>query len=451
MKTRSECLARIVLIVSLFLPCAAQGQTRDAQKEQTEKNPTKQVLNKVGGAIVRVITEGNVYKKGEGGLEPKGFDGTGFIIDPEGFILTSYHVIFPERWSWDVQPMSRRYDNTLVVDKERQVLDIRGQIIGSPKIYVELRGLNFLALPAKLVGFDELSDLAILKIVSKDTVEFLRKNSLLDREINQLPRLLFSKDYDVGDEVLAVGFARSFEQFPTVTKGIISGIGRSAKDGTFSGLIQTDAVLNKGNSGGPLLDMGGNVVGISTGGWDTTEVDYSSKVDVVHGIFYARSSDVTLPLLERLLAGKRIRRPTLGIRTRTVTQSMAATYKFRALGVMVDEIETNSPIRATKLKLEDVITQIESIDQNGLPDKPGGINTWLIFNEGNLTDCLAFLKPGQKVRITFYHPLQMVLDAFHRESPLLFEDSRHLAPDMPFFQADIRVPEPPASIPEGFR
>ena len=157
-------------------------------------------------------------------IEPESA-GTGFVVDAAGYIVTNNHVVLPHL-EWP-----------------------------DPAIRVTLPDGH--EVPAKLVGRDELSDLAVVKI-----------------DVSNLRPLDFANDSDVrvGEEVVAIGYGLAFELegMPSVTRGVVSALHRSRSElrGELSvslgDLVQTDAAINHGNSGGPLLDMRGRVVGINT-------------------------------------------------------------------------------------------------------------------------------------------------------------------------------------------
>jgi S1-C subfamily serine protease len=189
--------------------------------------------------------------------------GTGFVVDKSGYIITCYHVI-----------------NKIPKDGE---------------VFAEFRGdPENEAIPAvaKLVGIDESSDLALLKVNAEDD----RLNPIKVKVLNnlELPRLEFAYGASLGEEVVAVGSALGLAGYPTLSKGVISGLFRVApgdRGSSLAGLVQTDAAINQGNSGGPLVNRYGEVLGVNT-------IDMKSDASK---IAYARSYLVCAEIAQRLI------------------------------------------------------------------------------------------------------------------------------------------------------
>ena len=416
--------ALLALGTLAFILAAArpQDQERDEGKDRLI-SPTRKVLDRVGSAIVRVVAQGKLARDGAAGKEEIS-SGTGFVVNANGYyVVTNHHVLFPPKHRWDPgeilihQPgKSFRTDDE---DRKRVMIDDQGSEFALPReLRVEFRGLHFLAVSAELISFDEPSDLAVLKFDEHLAFDTLRTKSVLDRNLGhngvRLPALEFAERYAIGDDVIAVGFARSIDGFPTVTKGIISAVGRSVEGGQLSGLIQTDAVLNRGNSGGPLLDMEGRVVGINVGGL-SAQLLPDDRIDVVEGIYYARSSHNTEPLVAKMISGERIRRASLGVETDTVTQEMTYKYGFPSLGAVVKTWHLG--VSYNQLAYGDVIVRItpsSDLGVDSIPDRFG----YYIFNKGDLADALAQIAPDTNVFVEYYRPDSSTVIAYQTESPL---------------------------------
>ena len=204
--------------------------------------------------------------------------------------------------------------------------------------------------PAKLVGRDEESDLAVLKIESENLTpaEFGDSSSL-----------------QVGDVALAIGNPLGEELRGTMTDGIISAINRDLLvDGNAMVLIQTTAALNAGNSGGALLNAYGQVVGI-------TNMKMSSYYDTVEGLGFAIPSTTVKSVSDSLIAlGHVGGRPTIGITVRTLTAESAQSYGTPP-GVRVEEVEPASDAFTQGLQVGDVIVQANGIDVATIDDLNG--------------------------------------------------------------------------------
>ena len=215
-----------------------------------ESSATIEVAAAVSPAVVRITTGGSVDTST--GVIPATGVGSGFIYDANGWILTNRHVVD-----------------------------------GSDSLEVELNDGRVLA--GTVYGIDTLTDLAIVKVEASD-----------------LPtvRLGDSSELKVGQLVVAIGSPLGTYS-NSVTSGIVSAKGRSiTTDGNqnLNNLIQTDAAINPGNSGGPLLDAGGNVVGINT----------AIAADS-NGIGFAIPIDIARPITKQAVAGEKLSRPYMGV------------------------------------------------------------------------------------------------------------------------------------------
>ena len=218
----------------------------------------------------------------DGGDQPTtrrgGSLGSGFIISPDGYVVTNNHVISPARDGATVESITV----TLPDRKEYQ---------------------------AKLVGRDTASDLALLKI-----------------EASNLPFVRFgdSTRARVGDWVVAIG--NPFGIGSTVTAGIVSALHRNIGSGAYDRYIQTDASINQGNSGGPMFDLNGNVIGINTALISPTGGNV--------GIGFAIPAEQAAPVIESLRRGQRVQRGYIGVSLQPLDEGVAT-----ALGIPKDQGE----------------------------------------------------------------------------------------------------------------
>jgi serine protease Do len=222
--------------------------------------------------------------------------GSGILIDDKGYIATNNHVV----------------ENT-------------------QSIYVELAdGRTF---PANTVGTDSLSDLAVIKIDAANLTYIYWGDS---------------SSLSVGEWVLAIGNALGGGI--TATEGIVSRLNVSVADeegNTYYGLIQTTAPVNPGNSGGPLVNMSGEVIGITS---------VKIVASAVEGIGYAISSNEAKPIILDLIRYGHVTYPWLGVLVRTVTPSLAASENLSVdKGTLIVEVSADSPAEEAGLKANDVI------------------------------------------------------------------------------------------------
>lgn len=223
--------------------------------------------------------------------------GSGFLISEDGYIITNYHVIKDGK-----------------------------------KINIKLKGseTNF---PAEIVGVDEIMDVALLKISIK----------------NKLPYVEFDKtnNYKVGDIVIVAG--NPYNLGVSVSTGIISALNRNLKMTSFDNFIQTDASINKGNSGGPMFNLRGKVIGL-------TSAIYSPDGSNV-GIGFAMPTTDLLPLIEELKRYGYVKRGTIGITVENVQKEIFEVLDInnRRYGVIIVNVKTDSSAEKAGLLVSDII------------------------------------------------------------------------------------------------
>ncbi len=221
--------------------------------------------------------------------------GSGFIIDASGIVVTNNHVI-------------EDADQITVMLSDGETL------------------------PAKLIGRDDKTDLAVLKINPR----------------HPLPAAHFgdSDKARIGDWVIAIG--NPFGLGPTVTAGIVSARNRNIDAGPYDEFLQTDAPINRGNSGGPLFDMGGNVVGINT-------AIYSPSGGSV-GIGFAIPANLARDVIGQLRAFGTVRRGWVGVNIQPVTQDLSEGLGLPgAVGALVGNVAPGGPAAKAGIRTGDVI------------------------------------------------------------------------------------------------
>lgn len=223
--------------------------------------------------------------------------GSGFIISEDGYIITNNHVI----------------------DR-------------AEKINVRLKGseTNF---PAEIIGIDEIMDVALLKMDLKTKLPYVQFDP--------------SNNLMVGDLIIVVG--NPFNLGTSVSTGIISALNRNLQMNSFDNFIQTDASINKGNSGGPMFNIDGRVIGL-------TSAIYSPDGDNV-GIGFAMPVSDLLPIIDELKKYGYVRRGWIGITTENAPRELfdVLNYQNRRNGVIVTDIVKNSPAEKAGITISDII------------------------------------------------------------------------------------------------
>lgn len=363
-----------LIIASASVSVRAQPPVPTRPKEMT----VVELVRAVENSIVRVDVAGVVTVLDVATNTPvdKELDmtaGTGFVIrtqregenDLDVFIVTNEHVA---NWSSDA-------------------------FKGNPVRYVKPCLGRRLA--AELVGFDKLSDLALLKI----RVSNLAKNSW--RALEWSPGIT-----QVGEDVIAVGFGQALRGAPSVTKGIVSAKDRfltevGRKNGRFAGLIQTDAAINPGNSGGPLINLRGEVVGVNT--FRHVEVQKNiatgaeTKAGLGVGIYYARDSMSAQVIVQKLMSDGQVVRPALGLTVRTLTETESNKNDVIFDCVEVESVEKNSPAAVAGIEPGDRIGTLTI----GPPQTPINFGGMLVRSEGEWNDALARCPSDDKTLYLF--------------------------------------------------
>jgi len=249
--------------------------------------------------------------------------GSGFIVSPDGLILTNAHVVD-----------------------------------GAQEVTVKLTDRR--EFKAKVLGADSQTDVAVIRIDAKN-----------------LPTVRFGDPsrVRVGEPVLAIGSPYGFEN--TVTAGIVSAKSRSLPDDTYVPFIQTDVAVNPGNSGGPLFNQRGEVIGINS--------QIYSQTGGYQGLSFAIPINVATKVQDQLVAHGKVTRGRLGIGVQEVNQALAQSFGLpKPAGALVNSVEPDSPAAKAGLKPGDVIVQLDND---------------VIDHSGDLPEHVADLKPGTQSAI----------------------------------------------------
>ena len=239
----------------------------------------------------------------------------------------------------------------VIVGADGTILTNNHVVDGAEKIQVEL--LNRKSYDAKVIGTDPLSDLAVLKI-----------------DATNLPTLPLgdSDKVRVGDIVLAIGNPLGLRQ--TVTSGIISAKGRATgiSDGSFEDFLQTDAPINHGNSGGALVDVDGELIGINS------QILSPSGGSI--GIGFAIPSNMAKSVMNQLIKNGKVERGMLGVGIQNLNSDLAQSFGVKDLnGVLINSVKAGSPADKAGIKQGDVITAIGGAkvsDTNELRNRVAG-------------------------------------------------------------------------------
>ena len=215
----------------------------------------------------------------------------------------------------------------IVIDNNGNILTNNHVVDGATSVTVKFS--NGKTASAKVLGTDAINDLAVINVDAANV------SGITPLTLGN------SDDVQVGQMAIAIGNPYGYDN--TVTVGVISGLNRSIGGSGYSGMIQTDAALNPGNSGGPLLDASGSVIGINTA--------IESTSTGAKGIGFAIPSNVAKNELTNLEAGKSVEHPWIGITGETLTQTLATQLGITAnQGVYVAGVASGSPAEKAGLK-----------------------------------------------------------------------------------------------------
>jgi serine protease Do len=316
-------------------PAVVNISTRQRVRLQTQANPF------VGTPFEGLFGGGQATPGGPGGgtttREAQSL-GSGFVISADGYVVTNNHVISPEGQGSTVESIT----------------------VTMPD------GTDY---PAKLIGKDAASDLAVLKIDGKRDLPFVHFGD--------------SRKARVGDWIIAIG--NPFGLGGTVTSGIISSVYRNTGSGVsaaYDRYIQTDAAINRGNSGGPMFDMRGNVIGINNAIFSPT----GGSV----GIGFAIPAEIAAPIVEKLRNGQAIERGYLGVAIQPLGEDLAASLGLpRNRGEFVGSVEPSQPAARAGIQAGDVVVRVDGKE---------------VTPEQTLSFIVANTAPGKRI------PIELIRD-----------------------------------------
>ena len=345
--SRTLIIGALALCVSLgfalgLITSGSLGRSEGNSSALFDEDLVTSLFEKVSPAVVEVEVSGRAGRRGSSGI------GSGFLVDEEGHIVTNHHVVD-----------------------------------GATQITVKLQDGR--TLEATRLGYSPADDLALLSVDPDEVAD-----------IDPLP-LADSDKVETGQLAMAVG--SPFRNFNSVTVGVVSGTGRgpiSVLRRPIPDMIQTDAPLNPGNSGGPLLNSRGRVIGVNS----SVRAGASTGADV-YRIGFAVPSNTLNDLVPELLIPQLVRRPWLGISSRSVTRELIDSLGVPA-GIYIVGVFPGSPAeRAGLVPFRtlrgtgegDVITAVDGQPMDSVEDMVSYFNT---------------LKPGDDVTLSVVRNSQTV-------------------------------------------
>jgi S1-C subfamily serine protease len=303
------------------------------------------IYRQASPAVANILTKATEYDFFMDPVPVEGA-GSGFVIDPRGYILTNFHVV-----------------------AGAQSIEV---ILGDKTRY-----------PAKFIGADQRNDVALIKI---------------DPKGKQLTALTLgdSSTLQVGQKVLAIGDPFGFQS--TLTTGVVSALGRTVQtsDTTFiDEAIQTDASINRGNSGGPLIDTHGEVIGINSAIYTPS--------GTTAGIGFAIPINTAKLIVNDLMTEGKVRRAYLGVQTIPVAGWLAEALDLPVQeGLLVEQTPKGSPAAAAGIRGGDRVAQagMRRITIGG--DVIVGIDGQKVANQFDINVILNRKRPGDTVTVTLY-------------------------------------------------
>lgn len=295
---RAQELPDFTLLVEKNSVAVVNISTTQKKKRHNGLPPGMQIPDMPEGA-----PWGELFKKffGENG-EPEEFDstslGSGFIVDADGYIITNNHVV-------------RDAEEVIVRLTDRREFS------------------------AKVIGTDERSDIALLKVEAEDlpVVKMGRSDNL-----------------KVGEWVMAIGSPFGFDH--SVSVGVVSAMGRNLPSDNYVPFIQTDVAINPGNSGGPLFNLKGEVIGVNS--------QIYSRTGGFMGLSFAIPVDVVVDVIKQLKTTGHVSRGWLGILIQDVNRELAESFKMeRPMGAVVLKVLPDSPAEKAKFHVGDVVVEYD--------------------------------------------------------------------------------------------
>ena len=318
MATRTERGFPIVLIASalMLMPAAAPAQTvsRTAAAGDALSTSLQSVTSLVEASVVEIFT--TAYAPGDG-IAPNPGDlvttrrasGSGVVVDPAGYIVTNAHV---------VRGAQRLRVALTIPAKGQSILTARSRSVA-----------------ARVVGIDVETDLAVLKI-----------------EEPNLPALPFGDSDELRAGQIVMAFGSPLGLHNSASMGVVGAVARQLEPESPMIYVQTDAAINPGSSGGPLVDLHGRVIGINT--------LIMSRAGGYEGVGFAAPSNIVRTVYEQIRKNGRVRRGEAGIRPQTITPALASGLGLaRDSGVVLADVLPGSPAARAGLRPGDLVLAVD--------------------------------------------------------------------------------------------
>ncbi len=333
-----------VAAVPLGAAPAEKAAQRDAALTDEEAINVR-VYRQASAAVANILTKATEY---DFFMDPVAVEGagTGFVIDPRGYILTNFHVV-----------------------ANAQTIEV---LLGDQSRY-----------PAKFIGADQRNDVALIKVEPKGKP--LAALTLGD-----------SSTLQVGQKVLAIGNPFGFQS--TLTTGVVSALGRTVQTSQttiIDGAIQTDAAINHGNSGGPLLNSHGEVIGINSAIYTPS--------GTTAGIGFAIPVNTAKSIAHDLMTEGHVRRAFLGVQTLPVSEWLAEALDLPVQdGLLVETVTRGGPAAAAGIRGGDraAMAGMRRIQIGG--DVIVTVDGQKVANQLDMNVLLNRKRPGDKVTVTIY-------------------------------------------------
>jgi S1-C subfamily serine protease len=330
------------------VPLGANSSSTAAQRDAAlteDESINVRIYRQASPAVANILTKATEYDFFMDPVPVEGA-GSGFIIDPRGYILTNYHVV-----------------------EGAQSIEV---VLGDQSRH-----------PAKYIGADQRNDVALIKIEPKG------------KQLTTL-KLGDSSVIQVGQKVLAIGNPFGFQS--TLTTGVVSAVGRTVQTSQTTAIeeaIQTDAAINRGNSGGPLIDSHGDVIGINSAIYTPT--------GTTAGIGFAIPINTAKIIANDLITSGRVHRAFLGIQTISIAGGLAEALDLPVQeGLLVEVVTKGGPAATSGIQGGDRIAQAGMRRFYIGGDVIVSIDAQKVSNEFDVNLVLNHHRPGDTVNVTLY-------------------------------------------------
>ena len=349
------------LALTLFALCPA------AMAQDTEGIATLERMAEAFASVAEKASPAVVGIKAEWAVEQSVATAPGV---PEDLFEFFFRRGQPEQQPQQRQRRQRAQGSGFIISRDGHILTNSHVVSQADRVRVDLR--DGLTVDAEVVGTDPESDVAVIKVDSSD--------------LPTLP-LANSEDLKVGEWVLAIGSPLGLSH--TVTAGIVSAKGRSGlRIASYENFIQTDAAINMGNSGGPLVNLNGELVGLNTA--------ILSRSGGFQGIGFAVPSNMAMRIMNSLLTEGRVVRGWLGVSIQDITQNLAEAMNLeRTTGALIGDVLEDSPADKAGFESGDVIIAMDNMEIRNSSHLRNQVAATLPDTEVNF----EVIRGGRKVQI----------------------------------------------------